>query len=94
MPDGARKMHLDGVLRDQQAALFGPRIVAFAEREAQAYATIVSRAKRDGKAISIVDGQIAATALAGGFCIASRDRRPFEAAGLRVINPWTVPAPP
>ena len=32
--------------------------------------------------------KIAATALAYRFEVATRDAKPFEGAGLKVINPW------
>ena len=47
-----------------------------------------ARARVDGKAISPADGYIAATAMAHGLIVATRDTGPFEAAGLTVINPW------
>ncbi|MGO8026865.1 VapC toxin family PIN domain ribonuclease, partial [Rhizobium leguminosarum] len=34
------------------------------------------------------DGYIAATAVANGLAVATRDTGPFEAVGLKVINPW------
>ena len=34
------------------------------------------------------DAQIAAIAKADGFAVATRDRMPYEAAGLGVIDPW------
>ena len=36
------------------------------------------------------DGNIAAIAAAHGFAVASRDTSAFTAAGLTVIDPWTV----
>jgi predicted nucleic acid-binding protein len=41
-------------------------------------------------AIIDVDGYLAATAIAQGLMVATRDVAPFEAAGLKVINPWTA----
>ena len=37
---------------------------------------------------TLADTFIAAIALANGFTVATRDNRPFEAAGVTVINPW------
>ena len=50
----------------------------------------MAAARATGKAIGAADGYIAATALAHGLAVATRDVSPFEAAGLRVINPWLV----
>jgi len=39
-------------------------------------------------AIETADAFIAAVAIANGFAVATRDTRPFEAAGLKIVNPW------
>jgi len=44
--------------------------------------------KSVGKAIGASDGYIAAIAAAHGFAVATRDTGPFDAAGVRVIDPW------
>ena len=41
-----------------------------------------------GLATETADAFIAASALANGFAVATRDTTPFEAAGVNVINPW------
>jgi hypothetical protein len=41
-------------------------------------------------AIATADAYIAAIAAANGFTVATRDTRPFEAAGVSVINPWVA----
>ncbi|SAJ62240.1 twitching motility protein PilT [Burkholderia multivorans] len=49
---------------------------------------IRAHARAVGNAIAPADGYIAATAEANGLIVATRDVAPFEAAGLRVIDPW------
>jgi predicted nucleic acid-binding protein len=88
LPEGRRKRDLDRAFRAQEEALFGSRIVPFGELEAKAYPVVVRRARAHGHAISVADGQIAATAAARGFTVVTRDLRPFEAAGLAVVDPW------
>ncbi|PIY05557.1 MAG: VapC toxin family PIN domain ribonuclease, partial [Gallionellaceae bacterium CG_4_10_14_3_um_filter_60_1069] len=39
-------------------------------------------------AIETADAFIAAVAIANGFAVATRDTSPFEAAGLKIVNPW------
>lgn len=87
LPDGRRKIELRSVLLSQALVLFGDRVLTFDVPAAEAYATIVSRARATGVAIGVADGQIAAIATARGFAVATRDTKPFEAA---VINPWTA----
>ena len=50
--------------------------------------TVLSTCK---KAIATADGYIAATAIHHGLMVATRDTAPFEAVGLKVINPWESP---
>ena len=38
----------------------------------------------------VLDGQIAAIAASKGFIVASRDVSLYEAAVLKVINPWII----
>jgi predicted nucleic acid-binding protein len=91
LPEGKRKKALAAALGDQVRGLFGPRILPFDGQAADAYATLVARARAAGQAISVADSQIAAIATVHGFAVATRDAGPFAAAGLAVINPWETP---
>jgi hypothetical protein len=88
LPEGRRKTGIARDLADFIASLFHGRILPFDERSAAHYATIVGSARRAGRAIGIANGQVAAVAARHGFAVATRDTTPFEAAGLRVIDPW------
>ena len=55
----------------------------------QDYAELMARARSAGRAISVADGYIAATAAANAMMVATRDTAPFEAAGPKTVNPWT-----
>ena len=88
MPAGKRQSLLHERLERQVLPLFTARVLPFDLEASQAYASLMSHAKASGKAIGAADGFIAAIALARNFVIATRDTEPFEAAGIRVINPW------
>lgn len=90
LPTGKRRAALAAALGRQIAMLFGDRILSFDIAAAEAYPKVVTQARRRGHAISVADGQIAGIAAAHGFAVASRDERPFLAAGLPVINPWNA----
>ena len=90
MPEGKRRTVLHDRLKDEVLPLFSGRILPFDLDVSKAYATLMAAARGSGKAIGTADGYIAATALAHGFSVATRDVSPFEAAGLKVINPWDV----
>ncbi len=88
LPDGRRKTVLAESLKPLLTKVFGPRILPFDEAAAVAYAKLVSRVKAAGRTVSFADGQIAAIAMVQGFMVATRDRGPYEAAGVKVIDPW------
>jgi hypothetical protein len=88
LPLGKRRSVLTTALKRQIASLFGGRIIAFDIAAAEAYAELVIRARRQGYAISVTDGQIAAVAASRSLRVATRDEMPFQQAGLTIINPW------
>ena len=88
LPTGKRQDMLRASLEQRILPLFVGRILPFDAAASEAYAMLRARARAEGKAISPADGYIAATAMAHGLIVATRDTGPFEAAGLTVINPW------
>ena len=89
MPLGKRQNTLRDRLEGEVLPHFSERVLSFDLATSQSYSELMARARVSGKAIGTADGYIAATAAANGFAIATRDTSPFEAAGLRVINPWS-----
>ena len=70
--------------------LFAGRILSFDTDAARCYADLAVRARAVGKGFPTPDGYIAAIATAHNFVVGSRDTSAFAAAGLTVINPWTL----
>jgi toxin FitB len=89
LPKGRRKdklaAALDGVLE-----LFTDRILPFDIGAARRYADLAVKSRAAGKGFPTPDGYIAAIAASHEFAVASRDTSAFIAAGLTVIDPWTV----
>lgn len=88
MPPGQRRTIFQTRLANEVLPAFAGRVLPFDLDAAQAYADLMARARQAGKAIAMADGCIAATAAAYRLMVATRDTGPFEAAGLKVINPW------
>jgi len=88
LPAGKRRGALHDHLEKRVLPLFKGRVLPFDLSASQAYAELMSRARAAGLAIGTSDGYIAAIASANAFSVATRDASPFEAAGLKVINPW------
>lgn len=89
LPDGKRK-HAMAAALDDVLDVFAPRILPFDTAAARRYADLAVMARAAGKGFPAPDGYIAAIAAAHGFTVASRDTSAFNAAGLRVIDPWTA----
>ena len=89
LPDGRRKQKLATTL-DGLLAMFDGRILPFDTDAARHYADIAVAARKAGKGFPTPDGYIAAIATAHGFAVATRDASAFDAAGVRVIDPWTT----
>jgi toxin FitB len=90
LPSGQRRDTLQTSLDQRVVPLFEGRIMPFDAAASHAYAVLRARARSQGKAIGVADGYIAAIAASHDFIVATRDTGPFEAAGLKVINPWTA----
>lgn len=87
LPEGKRRDKLTAAI-EGALELFDARILPFDTRAARHYAELAVKARVAGKGFPTPDGYIAAIAAAHGFAVASRDTSAFEAAGLRVIDPW------
>jgi toxin FitB len=92
LPAGKRREGLHESLERQVLPLFVGRVLAFDLAASQFYADLMAKARAAGLAIGNADGYIAATAVANGLVVATRDTAPFEAAGLSTINPWEAPS--
>lgn len=88
LPAGKRRTTLDDRLEREVLPLFEGRVLPLDLDASKTYAELMARAKPAGQAIGKADGYIAATAVARGLMVATRDIGPFKAAGLSVINPW------
>ncbi|KUY94085.1 plasmid stability protein StbB [Burkholderia territorii] len=88
LPEGRRRDWLEQSIEQRVLPLFRGRILPFDDAASKAYASLRAKASAAGHALAPADGFIAAMAAANGLIVATRDVAPFEAAGLRVIDPW------
>ena len=88
LPDGKRRSGLQENLEKRVLPLFAGRVLPFDLACTQAYAALMAKARSAGLAVATADGVVAAIAATNGFAVATRDTRPFDAAGVTVINPW------
>ena len=88
LPAGKRKTLLGQGIEQVLGSYLHGRILYFDENAADAYAKIFAQAKASGRVIALIDAQIAAIAKSRGFAVATRDLKPFAAAGVEVVDPW------
>lgn len=88
LPDGNRRKDLELRFLRLIGAGFTHRILPFDEACAHAYGAIMGARKRQGLPMSVLDGQIAAVAIANGHALATRNIKNFESCGLELINPF------
>ena len=67
---------------------FAPRVLGVDHDVARRWAIVRAAAATRGRAIPVVDGLIAATALHHGLTIVTRNGTDFAATGAAVVDPW------
>ena len=90
LPAGRRRERLHEDLEGRVLPMFAGRVLSFDLAASQAYAELMAKARSEGQPIPVSDAYIAATAAANGMLVATRDIAPFEAAGLKTVDPWAV----
>jgi predicted nucleic acid-binding protein len=88
LPQGKRRSHLESWLEVALQARFAGRIVPVDAPIADRWGLIAAEAKRKGKALSIMDGLLAATALHHNLTVVSRNVSDFQNTQVQVLNPW------
>ena len=88
LPAGKRRMALHEDLEERTLPMFAGRVLPFDMACTSIYAQFLAKFRACGTPVETTDACIAAIAFANGFAVATRDTLPFQAAGLKVINPW------
>jgi predicted nucleic acid-binding protein len=89
MAAGGRRKRLDDWLREELPLRFEHRLLFVDALIADHWGMAVARAEAVGRRISAMDAWIAATALAHGMTLVTRNASHFEALLTQIINPWT-----
>ena len=90
LPIGKRRVALAMAAEQMFEQDFAGQCLAFDSAAAKHCALIVAARARLGQPISTEDAQIAATALAAGLTVTTRNTKDFENIdGLTLANPWS-----
>ncbi len=88
LPAGRRQVQLRQSWEALVTELFSGRIWSFGSEAAHRYPELLRQREELARPIATADAVIAATALAHGAPLATRDVHNFAAIGLTLINPW------
>lgn len=90
LPDGARKQQLARAVQTTLEEDFAARVLPFDLAAASVYADLCACRERAGRAMAMADAQIAATCIAHGAALATRNGADFDGLGLAIIDPWVA----
>lgn len=85
LPSGRRRTRLQRWFREGVLCF---RVLDFDAKSASTWAQLLARLRHKGEAMPVKDSLIAATALAHGLTVATRNVRDFRLAGVAVVNPF------
>lgn len=90
LPPSKRQTALETWLELELRARFAGRLLSIDSQIADRWGTLAAAAKSMGKALSAIDGLLAATALHHNLTIVSRNIAGFESTQVPVVNPWQL----
>ena len=88
LDEGSRKSELAQWLEHELPARFDGRIVQVDAPAALIWGKLLADAKRGGSGLSVMDGWIAAIALAKSLTLVTRNTKDFLQTGVPLFDPW------
>jgi toxin FitB len=88
LPNSARRVQLETWCDRDLIARFQGRILSTDLEVVQHWGRLAGRAVRQGAAMPVIDGLLAATAVYHNLTLVTRDTRHLEGAGISFFNPW------
>jgi predicted nucleic acid-binding protein len=88
LPASRQRTKLETWLELELQARFAGRILSLDSQIADRWGMLAAEAKRRGKALSAIDGLLAATAVHHNLTIVSRNVSDFASTPVLVVNPW------
>ena len=90
---GAKRRRLTAWLGELEAR-FEQRVVPIDAAVARTWAELRARAVAAGSVVPVVDGLVAASAIAHGLVLVTRNVSDVRATGVALLDPWSAPRRP
>jgi predicted nucleic acid-binding protein len=87
LPEGRRREGLLDAI-EETLEVFAESVLVYDERAARHFARLQQARREAGRPLAVEDGMIAATCLAHGATLATRNVTDFAGLGLELIDPW------
>ena len=88
MVEGRRRTALADWLANDLPARFAERILPIDRAVAEQWGNLMAQSRRSDVALSVMDGFFAATALANGLTLVTRNVKDFASLDVPLFNPW------
>jgi toxin FitB len=88
LPQGKRRTRLETWLEVELTGRFRGRILAIDASIADRWGQLAAEAKKKGRALSSIDGLLAATALDRNLTLVTRNVRDFRDTPVGLLTPW------
>jgi toxin FitB len=88
MPQGKKRVAMEGLTKEIVADLAGGRIESSDEEAAEQYALVLGRRKPIGRPIGMADAMIEAICLSRNAVLATRNVKDFDGLDITMLNPW------
>jgi predicted nucleic acid-binding protein len=88
LPQDRRRTRLEAWLEVELQERFSGRTLPIDAAVADRWGLLAAEARRKGKALAVIDGLLAATALHYNLTVVSRNAGDFSIAQVPVLNPW------
>ena len=88
LPTGSKRERLEKWLHTELPGRFENRVLPVNAPIAELWGAMAAEAQREGIALAIIDGLMAATAIHYGLQIVTRNVKDFKMWNVMMINPW------
>lgn len=88
LPAGPKRKRLEHWLEHDLRERFTDRIIDVDAEAADLWGRLQAQAENKGHPLPTLDSLLAATALARGLVVVTRNTGDFEATGVELVNPW------